>query len=879
MNVLKRIAAAALALVFSAGVAPINKAIAEAGDSTDIVIDGSKANTAENMLFRGNGMVSANNSSRLLLDYKEKNPDAYDEILHLLFGEDGLNINHLKIEMGADINSSSGTEPSVKRTEDEKADVTRGAGFALAADAKKINPDLTLDMLWWSEPKWIDNSDDKYAARYKWYKETLDAAYEVYGLEFDYVSSTQNERKYDADWIKYLSRHLKDEDTAPYDYSKIKIVAGDEVCTWGIADEMLKDKELLDAIDAVGSHYTSWATDNAKKLASDYGKELWLSEGSSPMEYAKGTYRYDSSGTGLSEINGMLDIANRFITMYSGGLMTLYEYQPAVASYYDGATYTQKQLILANEPWSGYYELDGGFYMGLHFSQFIKKGWAFIDGACYGDGKAGGDGHAIVDAHYSYMTAADMQTGDYSTVITNTTDTPITYNFTVKELDKAGGDVYVWETKGAGSGDYDENYFKKREVITPEKTGEVYTYSVTVEPYSLVTVSTLENEEKDYTVNRQSTLLSLPYYDKLEGADRLSSRGGAPLYTTDEGGAFEIVTLDDGTDALMQMITKDIKAREWGGTPKPVTNFGDDRWFDYSVSAEVMLEKTDESDKNYAGIGLRYNLADMGQSGYWLCLFENGKWALMKNKNALQTGECDIKEGFNLLKLEAQNSTVKAYINDSLVTEYTEQGDSPVLSAGRAAFYSEYHNNCFRNLSIEPTGEDYAIERYDETEPLLSYTGQWEHNCMSSFRNYKRTISTASAGAQAELDFEGTGFALCGESGEGVIALSIDGGEEIEVPTPKTGPREVSYLLDGLEKGEHKAIIKVISGEFALDSVMIKGAPEKVLPQQEDTAAYTDGGKAEKGGSRKALAIGAAVAGAGAAAFLYARSRKKRKAQ
>ncbi|MBR1862937.1 MAG: hypothetical protein IJ806_02460 [Ruminococcus sp.] len=91
--------------------------------------------------------------------------------------------------------------------------------------------------------------------------------------------------------------------------------------------------------------------------------------------------------------------------------MTLCEYQPAVAAYYDGVTYSQKQLILANEPWSGYHMLDSGFFMGLHFSQFIRRGWAFIDGACYADGTVGGDGHAIVGAKYSYMTAADIRTG------------------------------------------------------------------------------------------------------------------------------------------------------------------------------------------------------------------------------------------------------------------------------------------------------------------------------------------------------------------------------------------------------------------------------------------------------------------------------------
>ena len=61
-----------------------------------------------NKLYRGFGMVSANNTSRLLIDYKLEHPRRYREILNLVFGENGLDICHLKLEMGSDINSSSG---------------------------------------------------------------------------------------------------------------------------------------------------------------------------------------------------------------------------------------------------------------------------------------------------------------------------------------------------------------------------------------------------------------------------------------------------------------------------------------------------------------------------------------------------------------------------------------------------------------------------------------------------------------------------------------------------------------------------------------------------------------------------------------------------
>ena len=827
--------------------------------SVDLIIDGNNAITAENKLYRGLGMVSGNNSSRLLLDYKDENPEKYNEILNYIFGADGIGITHLKLEMGSDINSSSGTEPSVMRTEDEKADVTRGAGFQLAADAKKINPDLTLDMLWWSEPLWISNAEDVYAARYKWYKSILDAAYETYNLTFDYVSANQNERRIDAGWIKYLSSHLKSETDCPYDYSKIKIVAADEVGTWGIGTVMLKDEELLNAVDVIGGHYSDWTNDKIKELAADYGKEIWFSEGSSPMSYSKGTYKYDGSKSGLSDINGVLDIANRIITMFPGGDMTLYEFQPVVSAYYDGVTYCQKQLITAEKPWSGYYTLDSGFYMSLHFSQFFKKGWCFIDGACAGDGKAGGDGHAIVDAVYSYMTAADRDSGDYSTVITNTTDSNITYNITVKNLAKAGQNICVFETRGPDGNKYDENYFKKINTITPQKNGDDYTYSVTVKPYSMVTLSTLEVEEKVYTSPSDDSVLALPYSDDYEYSDYptdyLSTRGNAPRYTTDEGGAFEVQNID-GNNVLMQIITPDTKANEWGGTPDPVTNFGDDRWFNYSVSVSVRFSASDDPDKNYTGAGLRYNLADAGKSGYWVQLYENGTWKLNHNSKSVAEGTLDCFDGtaWTELKISAEENKITACINGNQVCEYDctsedsksgEINTDAMHASGRAALFSSYNQNCFDNTKIEAVGDTPYIKRFDDTDDNLTYNGVVTHTTMGSFKNYNRTITELDAGAEANIDFTGKGFAIIGTVGDGCkIKVEIEGSvAEEEYTVPKASNRECSYYKYGLSDGSHTVKITALEGKYAIDAVEVSTAdisdtndiPEQASSQESTT--------------------------------------------
>lgn len=900
MSILKRISA----LVISAAImcAGTNAVYAEnngGGDTVNIKVDGSTANTNENFLYRGQGMISCNGSSRLLIDYKEKNPESYNQILQYMYGKNGLKFTHFKVEMGSDVNTSSGTEPTTMRYEDEKADVTRGAGFQLAADIKKINPDVTLDMLWWSEPRWVTDAKDVYAARYKWYKQTLDAAYETYGLVFDYVSANRNERTVDNDWIIYLSKALKSEKDCPYDYSKIKIVAADENTTWRIAHDMLKNEELRDAVDVIGTHYTSYADKDAKKLAEEYGKELWFSEGSSPMTYAQSVYRYDEGNSGLTGLNGVFDVANRMITMVSGGYMTLYEYQPAVAGYYDGVTYCQKQLINANTPWNGYYTLDSGYFMNLHFSQFMDKGWSFIFDACYSDAKAGGDGHALVDAKYSYITACS-NSGDYSTIITNTTSEPITYNFEVTNLAKADNEVYVWETRGPDEGqEYNANYFKKISTVTPEN-GK---YSVTIKPYSMITLSTLNISEPEFDVPQESDnkLLSLPYTDDFGYSDEfLASRGNAPLYTTDEGGAFE-VTDKDGEKVLMQKITAAIKAEEWGGTPKPTTNFGDDRWYNYSVSADVLTD----GEESYAGIGLRYSLADSGKSGYSVTLNENGTWILFGDKRKIDTGEIngfDASKWHNI-KISALYNDITVYVDDSKITEF--KAENAGYGSGRAALYSSYNNCCFDNVKVEATDTVHPyVNKYDNFDAIFTYSSDgWEHNTMDSFKNYKRTISTGAEGAYLTVDFEGTGIILTGvQKGDMVVSIDVDGKTvNKEYAVSKISNRQSFLLINGLEQGKHTLKLTVVSGSCSVDAAQVLYDYEAVnkavinetssvtestdssdsIPEDNDKSSESNSSDSGNGGNGSfpfvPVAVGAvAVAAAIGAGVAIAKTKKKK---
>lgn len=804
----------------------------KADEVRQVIIDGNKAIKDENRRYEGMGYISANNSSRLLLDYKDENPEAYWEILNYVFGSDGLNVGLCKLEMGADVDSSSGTEPAVKRSADEEADVTRGAGYQLAADAMKVNPDLQIDMLYWGMPAWVNEAEDlqgKYALRYQWYKETIDAFYDTYGCKLAYLTIGRNERSVEPDFVKYVADALENEQDERYDYGSIKIVAGEGVGDWRISKLMLRDEDLMNAVDVVTSHYTSFTSDETKNIQAENGKKVWFSEGSSPMKSEMLARNKEDYGSGIGGLNGMLDIASRITQAMTEG-MTMYEFQPLVSSYYSGATYFPKQLITANEPWSGAYSLDAGYYMTLHFSRFIKNGWEFVEDACYGDGVPGGDGHAIVDSTFNYITCTDPDTGDYSTVIVNNSGKTLEYDFELQNMTKSDSDVHVYETIDSydKTGDYYDSFFKLKGFIKSDN-GK---FSVTVKPYSMVTVSTLDIEKVEYKDRSADyTTLELPYEDDFEYSgyetDYLAQRGMAPRYTTDQGGAFEVAK-KDGTNVLMQMITYDNKPVEWGNTSDPVTTLLDDRWQNYTVSADVHFtdKKAESKVDNYVGIGARYNLASNDYSGYVLKLYETGKVTLSKAKDELVSKDvADLSsDDWHNLKLKVENNAITAYLDDEQVIEYVD--DENVINSGRVALYSSYQNNYFDNLKVTADSDDYAVTRIDDMDASITYSKGstdseaqgWYFNTISSFTNYNRTVSVGSKDDYLTFEFTGTAFALIGSQGKAVLDIEVDGNSS-EYTCAGSGDRTAMYACSGLESGTHSVKVTVKDGSINLDAI------------------------------------------------------------
>ncbi|MBQ8781768.1 MAG: glycosyl hydrolase family 59 [Oscillospiraceae bacterium] len=800
-----------------------------------VKIDGSTTNMDEGTVYRGLGVVTGNNSSRLLMDYKTENPEAYWEIMNLLFKKDyGAGLTHVKIEFGTDVNSSSGTEPSIMRSADEEADVTRGAGFMFAADALSINPDITVDLLRWGEPKWItdafaESQEAGFEARYKWYKAALDKAYETYGIKFTHISADANEADViDSDWIIYFADRLENETDECYNYGEIKIVASDEVGSWKIADAMMENEELRDAVDILGEHYNTWANDKVKTLNKVYNKEVWYTEGVASTNIAR--LAVTSNGSGINGTNGALDVCNRIINGYYNGRMTMYEYQPAVAAYYSGAKYFPKSLLNTQNPWSGYYEADCGIWTSAHFTMFIENGWRYIDSACYGDGK---EAHAISETTNNYMTVTDTETGDYTIVICNDSEEQRNYTFTLENMSKADAPFCIWETRGPDEGQaYDENYFKHIGTFKPVEKDGKYSYSIEVKPYSIVTVTTLDKtaDTSVYSCKYEDVPLDINYSDDFEYSDEfLSSRGNAPLYTTDYGGAFEVAEVD-GNKVLMQMINAENKPTDWRfrGTPNPITFLGDDRWSNYS--AEISFKFASDASDNYIAFGNRYLTAELdswsAENGYSVRVYPDGRWELKKNAQVALNGTVENFDAnaWHTVKITAAGINVSAYIDGTeLVTFPDEFGHS---NSGRVSVGSGLYNNIFDDLKISPVdGYKSTVTRVDDHDPAIKYTGDWYRTVPDGYVHFNRTISRAAvteddaSEKSLEFDFTGTGFAIIGRSDTYEIEIYLDG-ELYETKNSAFGAdaRQCSCTVE-VPEGEHNVKIKLISGELTVDAI------------------------------------------------------------
>ncbi len=614
-------------------------------------------------VFEGFGALSAGASSKLLIDYPEPQRS---EVLDLLFKPKfGASLQHLKVEIGGDVNSTCGTEPAFAHTREEfleanPAHFKRGYEGWLMVESKRRNPLILLDALQWGAPSYIgngkfysqDNADFIAAFHRRTQKEL--------GIETRY-QGIWNETKYDTEWIKTLRQTL---DSAGAGHVLIGAAdQSDPESKWAIVNDIAKDPNLDRAVYALGDHYLSyWSTDAAQKT----GKPLWANE----------------DGPWIGDWYGATKIAKLLNRCYIDGRMTRVITWSLVTSYYDILPLPRSGLMTANEPWSGHYKIDPAIWAFAHTTQFAEPGWQYIDSACgYVDQKGG-----------SYVTLRSADGADY-TIVVETMDSSHAFSGLGRGFDvtfQLGAGfpskrLHVWRSTY-------QKQFEELATIEP-KDGQI---KCRFDNEALYTLSTTTGQQKgSHTLTPpDSTVFRLPYVDRFD----TRPEHALPRYFIDQAGVFEVVNRPGGRgNCLRQVVPK--LGIEWRHhkNPEPFTIMGDERWRDYAVEVETLPDR-----KGYASVigrTQRILQSDAPPVGYWLQVSTEGEWTLWRHTDELARGKARFAaDRWHWLGLKFKGNQVTALVDRKVVARVTDF----TYRKGLAGFGCGWQRSHFDNFSVRP---------------------------------------------------------------------------------------------------------------------------------------------------------------------------------
>ena len=635
---------------------------------TSIVLDGDSPGRR----FDGIGAVSAGASSRLLIDY----PERYrSQILDYLFKPNyGASLQHLKVEIGADVNSTDGSEPSHERFRGEHA-YDRGYEWWLMNEARKRNPSILLDSLAWGAPGWVGNGKLYSEDMTNYVADFILGGKREQGADIT-LTGSWNERAYDADYVKLLHKTLSARTPG------VRLVCCDEfrANSWRIADDLKTDAALARDVDIVSVHYPR---KNGKlttpEAARTLDKPLWSSED-----------QPDSSASVILsrewQIGGR-SLAKLYIRNYLEGSFTATEIWSPVTSYYDILAAPNSGLMYANTPWSGYYNVQGAIWATAHTTQFAQPGWQYLD-------KSSG----YLAEKGSYV-ALKSQDGNWS-VILETIDAkaPQTAEFRIAGgLSKAT--VHVWETNAART-------FEHVADLKP-KAGQ---FHYTFDPDSLYSLTTTTGQAKGTATPSPSHAFPLPYSENFDS----TPDGRSPRYMADQDGAFEVhPCLGRAAACLEQVIAT--KPIPWGPLPNPWTLTGEEAWKDYEVSTDVYLP-AQGSIALLGRIDSANVFADqkaLWPSGYVLSINSDGHWSLTsytykKPSVALGAGESKLRAG-------AWHRVLLRFAGDQVTAELDGVAIASVQDAshkqGMVGIGTEWNHAQFDNLSVKQVSRNSEEQR------------------------------------------------------------------------------------------------------------------------------------------------------------------------
>jgi hypothetical protein len=622
---------------------------------------------SDGLRFDGIGAVSSGGSTRLLVDYPEPQRS---QVLDYLFKPNyGAALQILKVEIGADTDATCGAEPSHERVRGV-VQIDRGYEWWLMKEAKARNPKIKLAGLAWGAPGWLKGgfwSDDNIRYTIGW----LHCA-RSNGLTIDYLGGG-NERGWEADYYIKLAAALKQNG-----YGHIKVVATDDHNPpnyWSVATTMKKNSAFAAAVDVVGQHdVCGWRTPqrhcSVNTDALELGKPLWDSENST-QDYRVG-----------------IEPLTRVMTRHNldAGVTANLNWA-LIASMYGSFPCGGTGIMLADRPWSGFFDVGKIVWIDAHVTQFTEPGWRYLDSACgYTRGNA------------SFTTLRAPTSGDYTMVI----ETVDLAEPETLEVDVTGGlssgPVQLWATE-LSSTDRAKDFVHVG-AIQP-KNGR---YQIKIEPGRLYTVSTLTGQYKGDAQPPvgSSVQMALPYEENFER----TSVGGLARYFSDVHGGFEVALAGGGRSGRVYRQVVPQEPILWHRAKMPPTTiFGDPRWWgDYELSADVLLEGP-----GYVELLGRIESQQHNVAGYHFQISDTGAWSLytqdVNGADRVLASGTNQPIGLNRwqrLALRFRGDEITALLNGAALK--TIRDDSHAM--GQVGLrVSPWQHAQFDNVKIVPTAE------------------------------------------------------------------------------------------------------------------------------------------------------------------------------
>ena len=624
-----------------------------------ITVDGK----SKGRVWEGVGALSAGASSRLLYDYPEPQRS---EILDYLFKPKfGASLHHLKVEIGGDVNSTDGSEPSHARTREEfehpKPEYfQRGYEWWLMEEAHKRNPRILIEALQWGAPGWIGNGKFYSEDNARFVAAFVKGARQYHGVDVDYVG-IWNEKMYDTGYIKMLRKVL---DASGLE--RVKIVAADmwePEAKWSIADAMTQDAELKKSVAAISAHITAhtsfYTTGNAKKL----GVPIWDGE----------VHAYGGDWYGAAH-------HARQNRAYTIGQITKLVSWSLITSYQDFLPAPKSGPMRAATPWSGHYEVQPPVWILAHFTQFTQPGWQYLDSACK---YFANESQEVPKEGMSVTALKSPDTSDY-TILIETMDAKEGQSVTFRVT---GGlstsDLAVWRSR------FGQEAFLRLDDMVP-RDGE---FTIRLEPNAMYSLTTTRGQQKGRfaTAIPADRPFPFPYRDDFQS----TPIGRTPRYLSDQHGTFEVAARPDGKGkCLAQTVTQ--QGICWRPFDYPATIVGDIGWKDYRVSIDYFLPG--EGSAKLWGRVQGFAWGRRPYTGYGIEVDHSGNWTLRASEKTLVSGKAAAGSGaWRHLSLSMKGEQLSASLDSNRLAMVNDVS----VKSGLVALGTGWNRALFGNLSIE----------------------------------------------------------------------------------------------------------------------------------------------------------------------------------